>query len=231
MRIHCLQHVLFENPGTIMEWAAENGHTISFTYLFESPIKWPILHAVDALIILGGSMNTDEHEKYPWLIGEKILIREAIKTGKKVLGICLGAQLIAAALGSKVYPCTENEIGFFPIQFTQTALENDLFNHFTNPYTVFHWHGDTVDLPENAVLLASSAICKNQAYLIGNTILGLQFHFEMNEAVIESMMQFDGHELDSATSHIQSKEKIREGFTYLEQNKKDIFLLLNKFFV
>ena len=231
MRIHCLQHVKFENPGTILEWATQNNHSIGYTYFFESQFTWPDLDAVDALIIMGGSMNTDELEKYHWLIGEQILIREAIKAGKKILGICLGAQLIAAASGCKVYQGTEKEIGFFPIQFSNTALDLDLFNHFYNPYTVFHWHGDTFDLPESAVLIASTAICKHQAYLIGNSVLGLQFHLEMNEAVVEAMMRFDGQELDASASQIQTREKIKEGFTYLQQNKKDIFLLLDKFFV
>ena len=231
MRIHCLQHVKFENPGTILEWAAQNNHSIGYTYFFESQFIWPDLDAVDALIIMGGSMNTDELEKYPWLIGEQILIREAIKAGKKILGICLGAQLIAAASGCKVYQGTEKEIGFFPIQFSDTALDLDLFNHFYNPYTVFNWHGDTFDLPEGAVLIASTAICKHQAYLIGNSVLGLQFHLEMNEAVVEAMMRFDGQELNASASQIQTREKIKEGFTYLQQNKKDIFLLLDKFFV
>ena len=230
MRIHCLQHVKFENPGTILEWAAQNNHSIGYTYFFESQFTWPDLDAVDALIIMGGSMNTDELEKYPWLIGEQILIREAIKAGKKILGICLGAQLIAAASGCKVYQGTEKEIGFFPIQFSDTALDLDLFNHFNNPYTVFNWHGDTFDLPEGAVLIASTAICKHQAYLIGNSVLGLQFHLEMNEAVVEAMMRFDGQELDASANQIQTREKIKEGFTYLQQNKKDIFLLLDKFF-
>jgi len=230
MRIHCLQHVKFENPGTILEWAALNNHNIGYTYFFESLFTWPDLDKVDALIIMGGSMNTDEFEKYPWLIGEQILIREAIKAGKKILGICLGAQLIAAASGCKVYQGNEKEIGFFPIQFLASALELDLFNHFNNPYTVFHWHGDTFDLPESAVLIASTAICKHQAYLIGNNVLGLQFHLEMNEEVVEAMMRFDGHELEATANHIQTREKMREEFTYLQKNKKDIFLLLDKFF-
>ncbi|MGE5108707.1 MAG: type 1 glutamine amidotransferase, partial [Sphingobacteriales bacterium] len=161
---------------------------------------------------------------------EKQLIKKTIDAGKKVIGICLGSQLIASALGCKVYPGKEKEIGFFPIQFTNDTLNNSLFKHLRNPYTVFHWHGDTFDLPANAQLIASTEVCKHQAFLIGNNVLGLQFHFEMNETVIEDMLKHDGHELEEKGEFISSKKEIRSNYHHLQQNKKDILLLLNKFF-
>lgn len=230
MRIHCFQHVEFENPGTIADWVEINHHFISYTYFFAENYSLPLLRDIDALLIMGGNMNADEKEKFPWLTEEKHFIKQAIDAGKKVIGICLGSQLVAAALSKKVYGSAEKEIGFFPVTFTDEALAHPLFNHFGNTYTVFHWHGDTFDLPATAQLIASTANCCHQAFLIGSTVIGLQFHFEMNEKVIGDMLLHDGHELEEKGSYIQSAPEIKEQVRYLIQNKKDIFLLLDKFF-
>jgi GMP synthase-like glutamine amidotransferase len=230
MKIHCFQHVAFENPGTILEWANNKQHSLSYTNYFEDNFSLPSIGDIDALIIMGGSMNVDQYDKFPWLKAEKQFIKQAIDAGKKVIGICLGSQLIASALGVRVYAAKETEIGFFAINFTDNALENLLFNHFTNPYNVFQWHGDTFDLPANAEMIASSESCKNQAYLINKNVLGLQFHFEMNESVIEDMLLYDGHELEEKGKFIQQPDEIRTQFQYLKQNQQDLFLLLDKFF-
>jgi GMP synthase-like glutamine amidotransferase len=174
-------------------------------------------------------MNVDEEEKFPWLKQEKELIKDAITNGKKVIGICLGAQLIASSLGCKVYKGQEKEIGFFPIKFSDEAKSLPYFSHFINPYTLFHWHGDTFDLPEGALLVASTAICRHQAFLIGERVLGLQFHLEMNEETIELMIANDGNELNESGNYIQSSVEIRGAYTFLERNREDIFVLLNKF--
>jgi GMP synthase-like glutamine amidotransferase len=231
MHLHCFQHVSFENAGTISEWATANSHTIEYSYFFEKDFILPKLTDIDVLLVMGGYMNADEEDKFSWLVQEKEFIRQAIASGKKVIGICLGAQLIASALGNKVYPAIEKEIGFFPVQFTDNALKHPLFNHFNNPYTVFHWHGDTFDLPENAQLMASTPICKHQAYLIKDKVLALQFHFEMNEAVIRDMLLHDGHELEEKGNYIQKPADILERLDYLKQNKKDLFTLLDKFLI
>lgn len=230
MNIHCLQHVSFENPGIIKDWARENHHHITYTYFFKENILLPDLKNIDALVIMGGNMNVDEENKFAWLSKEKELINAAINAGKKIIGICLGSQLIVAALGGKVYPNNEKEIGFFPVQFSDTALNHPLFHHFNNPCTVFHWHGDTFDLPANAQLIASSEGCRYQAYLIGYTVLGLQFHFEISQTIIDDMLKYDGPELEEAGKYIQSKEQIQNGYQHLLKNRKDFFTLLDKFF-
>jgi GMP synthase-like glutamine amidotransferase len=230
MRIHCLQHVAFETPATIAEWAELAGHTMSYTYLFESKFSLPLLTDFDALLVMGGSMNIDEEEKFPWLKQEKTFIKHSIDAGKKIIGICLGAQLVATVLGSKVYKGKEKEIGFFPVAFSIDAQNNRLFEHFEQDYYLFHWHGDTFDLPEGAVVMASTTACKHQAYLINGTILGLQFHLEMNEGSVEQMLSHDDGELKERGTYIQSIEEIRRGYTFLERNRKDMFVLLTKFF-
>lgn len=229
MVIHCLQHVLFENPGTITEWLQNKNHTINYTYFFEDDFLLPPVNKIDVLLIMGGYMNVDEEEKFPWLKQEKEFIRQVIDAGKKVIGICLGAQLIAAALGKKVYPGKAKEIGFFPLHFTEAALANRLFTHFSNPYIAFHWHGDTFDLPTGATLIASTDTCTHQAYLLNEQVLGLQFHFEMNEKVINDMLLHDGHELSEKGSYIQTAEQIKNLYHYLDRNKKDMFILLDRF--
>ena len=207
-----------------------NGHDISYTYFFEKEFILPAVTSVDELLIMGGCMNVDEEEKFPWLIAEKKFIKETIDAKKKTIAICLGSQLVANVLGCKVYKGKEKEIGFFPVNFSAIAQGNSLFAHFLQPYTLFHWHGDTFDLPEGAKVIASSAACKHQAYLVNSNVLGLQFHLEMNETVLEEMLLHDGDELSEKGKYIQSKEEIRRGYTFLKQNRVDIFVLLDKFF-
>jgi len=229
MKIHCLQHVSFETPGTIIDWVERNGHSISYTCFFEENHSLPALDGIDALLIMGGYMNVEEEEKFPWLVREKHFIREAFDSGKKIIGICLGAQLIAASLGAKVYKAKEKEIGFFPVTFTRKALGHSLFNHFKNPYPVFHWHGDTFDLPDWALRIATTTVCENQAFLIGKNVLGMQFHPEMNEPIIEALMLHDATELSESGAFIQNSSEIKNQYNHLHQNRDDLFLLLDKF--
>jgi GMP synthase-like glutamine amidotransferase len=230
MRIHCLQHVSFETPGTILEWATLHKHTVSYTYFFEENFLLPGPNDFDCLLIMGGFMNVDEESKFPWLRTEKHFIRLAIDAGKKVLGICLGSQLIAAVLGAPVYKGKEKEIGFFPIQFSLVAESNPLFSHFPAEYSLFHWHGDTFDLPEQARLIASTQVCKHQAFIVNENVLALQFHPEMNENTIEQMLLHDGKELEEEGEHIQSVTEIKSYYPLLEQNRKDLFVLLDRFY-
>ena len=229
MKIQCFQHVAFENLGSIEDWANDNNHIISYTYFFEKDFILPDLSKIDMLIVLGGYMNVDDETEFPWLKTEKEYIKQAIDSNKKVMGICLGSQLIAAALGSDVYKGPETEIGFYPIQFNETALPMPLFKHFTNPYIVFQWHGDTFDLPRGAQLLASSEGCKNQAFLWNTNVLAMQFHIEMNETVLKDMLKQDGHELEENGTYIQKEAAINSNFHHLNQNKTDLHELLNQF--
>ncbi|KOY86375.1 hypothetical protein AD998_09655 [bacterium 336/3] len=230
MHIHCFQHVSFEGLGHIEDWAKERNHQISYTYFFEKDFQIPSLEKIDALIVLGGYMNVYEEEKFVWLNPEKEFIRNAIDSQKKVMGICLGSQLISSAFGCKVYANKQKEIGFYPISFTQDMLENPIFNHLKNENLVFHWHGDTFDLPHQAKRIASSVACENQGYIVDNQVLALQFHWEMNEITLKKMLLHDGNELEEKGLYIQNKEEIEKQMPVLEQNKNDFFQLLDKFF-
>lgn len=175
MRAHYLQHVPFEGLGSIEAWLRNKGYATSCTRLFES-VNFPNMEEIDLLIIMGGPMSVNDEKEYSWLVKEKAFIRMAIDSGTPVLGICLGAQLIANCLGAKVYPNPQKEIGWFPIH--SIGEESSLFFKFPKSIEVFHWHGETFDLPPGATLIASSEACKNQGFQIGSSVMGLQFHLE-----------------------------------------------------
>jgi GMP synthase-like glutamine amidotransferase len=175
MRAHYLQHVPFEGLGSIESWLKKSGYAVTNSRLFQ-PVKLPDVNEIDLLIVMGGPMSVNNEGDYSWLVPEKKFIRCAIEAGKSVLGICLGAQLIASALGARVYPNQHKEIGWFPVQ----AIPSSNKSQFCFPLSmdVFHWHGETFDLPSGAIHLAKSEACRNQAFQIGNSTIGLQFHLE-----------------------------------------------------
>lgn len=178
MRAHYLQHVAFEGLGSIAPWLKEAGYKISSTRYFEAPVL-PEPEEVDFLIAMGGPMSVNDEIQFPWLSEEKAFIREAVLAGKPVLGVCLGAQLIAAAMGARVYSNRCREIGWFPVRAVPIT-DKLLFRVFRFPPAaeVFHWHGETFDLPSGAVRLADSEACRNQAFQVGPSTIGLQFHLE-----------------------------------------------------
>jgi GMP synthase-like glutamine amidotransferase len=175
MRAHYLQHVPFEGPGSIGPWLESAGYRTTMTKFYEST-SLPPSDQLDLLIVMGGPMSVNDEEHFPWLRLEKQFIRKLIRAGKAVLGICLGAQLIANALGEAVYPNRRKEIGWFPVQGIPPERKSTF--RFPPSIEVFHWHGETFDLPEGATLLAKSEACENQAFQLGQKVIGLQFHLE-----------------------------------------------------
>ena len=175
MRAHYLQHVPFEGLGSIETWLLDAGHELSFTRWFESG-KLPGPNQVDLLIVMGGPMSVHDEIDHPWLAQEKAFIQEVITSGKPVLGICLGAQLIASAMGAKVYPNWAKEIGWFPVHDLTSASEG-VFD-FPATLQAFHWHGETFDLPPGSQRIARSGHCLNQGFSLGDRVIGLQFHLE-----------------------------------------------------
>jgi len=222
MRIHYLQHVPFEDLANIETWAKDNGHSVSVTKLYLNE-SLPGMDYFDWLIVMGGPMNIYEEMDYPWLVAEKQFIDEAIKAGKVVLGICLGAQLISDVLGGKVKKNNYKEIGWFPVSKTVEANNSVFFKSLPDEFMAFHWHGDTFDLPPGAIRLAESQGCKNQAFEYNGKVLGLQFHLESSETSITRLIENCRDELTEgkyfqSENEILSKPNILKQLKQLKQN-------------
>ena len=188
MRIHAIQHVPFESAGAIFDWAQERSHSFAVSEQF-SGAQLPHLEEFDLLVIMGGPMSANDDLKLPWLAPEKKLIEEALGAQKMILGICLGAQLIASVLGSRVYNNRHKEIGWFPVRKAPEAHESKLLSGLPESVTVLHWHGETFDLPPGAIRLAENDACRNQAFEFDGRALGLQFHLEVPRSGLEKLIQ------------------------------------------
>lgn len=186
------------------------------------------------LIVMGGPMSVNDDATIAWIAAEKAFIKQAIDAGKIVMGICLGAQFIASVLGATVYKNSQKEIGWFPLHKMEISPTNstslsETITLLLSNQTVFHWHGETFQLPENAVGLLSSEACVNQAFLYRDSVLGLQFHVEMDETSIDTIVDNCRAEL-IPSEYIQTEEIIKQKMEkYVEENKKLLFELLDKF--
>ena len=207
IKAHYLQHVPFEGLGSIEPWLQSMRADVSVTKFFEDPAL-PDPVDIDLLVIMGGPMSVNDEQDFPWLREEKEFVRAAIKQDKAVVGICLGAQLIAGAMGAAVYPNTEKEIGWFPVAGETTAGAGELFS-FPEELLVFHWHGETFDLPAGARRIAGSAACKNQAFQLGRRVIGLQFHLETTPRTARDIVHHCRDELQP-DSYVQSAAEILE---------------------
>lgn len=203
MNTHYFKHVPFEDIGSIRSWLAHAGHTITCTPFYESA-DLPAPETIDFLIVMGGPMSVNDEKQYPWLVAEKQFIRQMIMTGKPVLGICLGAQLIACATGAKVYPNAVKEIGWFPV-YGVSSGDTSIF-HFPQSVQAFHWHGETFDLPDGATRLAKSDGCDNQAFQLGRSVIGLQFHLETTPESAQDLVTHCRDELLPAPSILTETE-------------------------
>jgi len=207
MKVHVLQHASFEGLGNMESWLRERDAQVSFSHLYESPTLPDLSEPddIDLLIALGGPMSVNDEATLPWLAREKRLIASAIDRGIGVLGICLGAQLIAAAKGARVYPADEKEIGWHVV--SGTACETSEFR-LPKQAEVFHWHGETFDLPAQAVNLARSASCTNQAFQLGSRVIGLQFHLEVTRESVARMLDHGKADLVGGR-YVQSVREIQ----------------------
>jgi GMP synthase-like glutamine amidotransferase len=201
MRILCLKHIAFEGPAAIALWAQKRGYELKIEPVYLSK-SLPSLDTFDVLLVMGGPMNAYEDAKYPWLAKEKSYIQSAIGSGKHVIGICLGAQLIAHALGAQISQGTHKEIGWFAIErSTDCPAQIPL----SDTLRVLHWHGDTFDLPHGARSLGQSEACANQGFLYRNRVLALQCHLEITPESLALLIAACRNELVSG-SYIQTAE-------------------------
>jgi GMP synthase (glutamine-hydrolysing) len=198
-RLLVFQHVSFEILGTLHPLLKARGFRIRYANFGRHPHARPEITGYNGLVVLGGPMNVDDVERHPHLAVEVDLIRQAIEQGLPVLGICLGAQLIAKALGAPVYANGGKEIGWHDVFPTSAAKDDPLFQDFAEVEKIFQWHGDSFALPAGTVHLATSRNCPGQAFRYGTTVYGLQFHLEVDEPLIERWLTVPQHSAELAT--------------------------------
>nr|WP_277346226.1 type 1 glutamine amidotransferase [Solimonas marina] len=214
--------------GCIAPALASAGHDVSCTRLYAGE-SLPSIEAFDALIVMGGPMNVDERAQHPWLAAEQAFIAEAIAAGRRVLGICLGAQLIARALGAPVTPAEHVEIGWFELNLNASGQASPFFAGFSQRFTAFHWHGDMFAPPAGAPILMSSQACAHQAYALrtdsGAAVVGIQFHLEVTAA---DAQRWFGHERPQPGRYVQSPERVlAELDAFADNNRLMLRLLAN----
>jgi GMP synthase (glutamine-hydrolysing) len=229
MKLHYIQHVPFEGPANIESWAREQKWEISATHLYRGEIL-PPPDRNDWLVVMGGPMNIYEDKEYPWLAAEKEFIRQSIAKGKTVLGICLGAQLIADVLGARVFRNQYKEIGWYPVNILPQGPESLPFRGLPASFLALHWHGDTFSLPPGATMLAESEACPAQAFSYNSgRVLALQFHLESSVESVRSLIDncsdelVDGKYIQTADVILKSEENflnIRKTLLHLLENMK-----------
>ncbi|PKM05289.1 MAG: amidotransferase [Gammaproteobacteria bacterium HGW-Gammaproteobacteria-6] len=205
MHAHYLQHADFERLGSIRPWLEQLGYRITATRLYKGE-SLPAVGDIDLLVIMGGVMSVNDEQEHPWLIEEKAFIKAAMDQGVAILGVCLGAQLIANVLGSRVYPNRQREIGWFPVQAVSHGRE-DVFC-FPEQINVLHWHGETFDMPTGAVHLASSAACAHQAFQYGDRVIGLQCHLESTSSQVRAFVEATSEAELQPTEWVQSADQL-----------------------
>ena len=215
MKLFVFQHASFESPGFIADWADNRTVDIQLIRVF-SRQDFPPVEDAEGLILLGGPMSIHDTVRFSWLVQEKIFLEKWLKTGKPVMGICLGAQLLADLLGGRVYSLVHQEIGWFPIQ-KNAFLKHpflDLFSENTLP--AFHWHGETFDIPEGAVPLFSSEATQNQAFIWNNQIFAFQFHWEVTPKNVQLLIENGETEMRKGGPFVQSPEKMLLSKSFFE---------------
>jgi GMP synthase (glutamine-hydrolysing) len=183
MRVLVLQHIACEPPGVFEDVLRERGHELVRVELDEGE-PLPAGHW-DAIVAMGGPMSVNDEDEHPWLVEEKALIAEHVRAGRPFWGSCLGAQLLAAALGARVYAGPAPEVGVLPVEQTEDGSADPVMSSLPASIDTLQWHGDTFDLPDGAVLLASSPAYPHQAYRVGPVAYAVQYHVEVTEAMGE----------------------------------------------
>lgn len=229
MRLHSFQHIPFEDPAGIARWAAMQKIPMTHTHWYRGE-KAPAMDSFDALIIMGGPMNIYEDDPYPWLAEERAFIRQAIGSGKKAVGVCLGAQLLSDAMGGRVTQNPEKELGWFPVEFNPEFKRIEWMPPVPNELTVCHWHGDTFSIPRGAVLMGSSKACQNQGFVWNKQVIGFQFHIELSAGDLARIPE-DFVSCYPPSTWVQPvRQIISEAVLYECDCQKFLFQTLDKFF-
>ncbi len=212
LRVRCLQHVPYEDAGAIAAWAAARGHDLATIHAYRDDVSLgdPLAGADDAqlLVVLGGAYGVDDLPRLAWLRDEVRTIERAVARGTPVLGICLGAQLVAHALGGRVGRAAEWEIGWFPVERVVPREDAPLLDGFPDRLDAFHWHGDAIDPPAGAVRAFASAACACQAFTWGDRVVALQFHPEMTHETARALTEHDAADLAHGGAYVQPADAL-----------------------
>ncbi len=212
MSVLILKNTPSEGPGTIEDFLRRQGTSYRIVELGRETVTDP--ERFDTLVMMGGPMSVNDEKIYPYIEREMELVRQFISAGKKVFGVCLGAQIMAKALGAKVYAGPQKEIGWYDIELTEGGIKDPLMKKlavhpgagdFRKRFKVFHWHGETFDIPEGALRLAKSELYPNQAFRYGGSAYAFQFHIEVKKGMIYEWLQnepVDRNELQRLTEAI-----------------------------
>jgi GMP synthase (glutamine-hydrolysing) len=194
MSVLIIKHIDIEGPGLI-EYCLKQ-EKIPYQILNLTPsVHLPNLEKITHIVLLGGPMSVYEEDRFPFLREEDLFIKEAIQRGKAMLGICLGAQLIAKALGAKVSKAPAKEIGWYDVSLTEIGSQDPLFSNLPKTFSVFQWHEDTFEIPKGGKLMATSSPVPHQAFRYGEKVYGLQFHLEVTDEMISEWMETYEEEL------------------------------------
>jgi GMP synthase (glutamine-hydrolysing) len=220
-RLLVFQHVPHEILGTLNPLLKQAGFRIRYVNFGRHPDAEPSLDGYHGLVVLGGPMSVNDTPDYPHLGSEMRLIEEALRRGMPILGICLGAQLIAKTLGASVYKNHEKEIGWYDVAPTPKASGDPLLTHFETREKIFQWHGDTFELPRGALHLASSSLCEQQAFRYGEKVYALQFHLEVDQPMIERWLNVpsNSEEIEQLAGKIDAETIRRETPDYIQRLK------------
>ena len=214
MRIHTIEHVPFEGPGAIAGYIYGKGYGLTRSRIFAGA-RLPDLSRVDMLVVMGGPMSVHDVEEHPWLALEKQYLALAVDKGVRILGVCLGAQLLSEVLGGTVTRNPVKEAGWHEVRLEPVADGHKAFKGFPDSFTAFHWHGDTFSIPSGASRLASSEACANQAFAVGAKWVGLQFHLETTPRSVELLIENCPEDLEPGP-HVQDAAAMRRGARHVE---------------
>lgn len=215
MKVLVIQHEISTPPGSLIKWLSKNNYDYRIIFFSENPSYSDF--EFDLLVVLGGGMNVDQEDVFPWLRNEKEFIRNCIKIHKKIIGLCLGGQLLAEILGAKVFKAEKWELGWHEVIFTES----------NEKLYAFHWHGYQFTLPKNAKRLCSSLACPNQAFTVGNNILGTQFHPEADDFWIN--YNLENSKMPDVDMFVQSKSEIIKNMHHQAEMENWFFLILDQF--
>lgn len=230
MDVLFIKHIEIEGPGTLTEFLETNDIKYKIVNLYDGETLPSYPESYRAIIILGGPMNVYEVDKYPFLRAEDLFIKDALKKEVHMLGLCLGAQLIAKAAGARVRKAVEKEIGWYKINLTPEGIRDPLFYSLNKEFYAFQWHGDTFDIPRNSILLATSATSINQAFKYNKNVYGLQFHLEVTRDMISEWLEAYSDEINSLRDKISKEDIMEQALTLSNSYKKQASIFYSNFF-